>query len=116
MRYFLSILGRLIPVIMSYLLLAAHFSRNDSFLLVILSFGLLLLLLVRRHWVVWVSQAALILGALEWIRSMFGYITYRQSIGEDWVRLAIILTAVALFTGLSALAFRNRKLRAHYHR
>ena len=114
MKYLFSILGRLVPVILSYLLLAAHFSRNNVYTLAILSLGLLVLLLIRKPWVVIISQAALLLGALEWIRSMFGYISKRQATGEDWGRLAIILSIVALFTGLSALMFRTRKLRAHY--
>ena len=116
MKYLFSILGRLVPVILSYLLLAAHFSRNNVYTLVILSLGLLVLLLIRKPWIVIISQAALLLGALEWIRSMFGYISQRQATGEDWGRLAIILSIVALFTGLSALMFRTRKLRAHYQR
>jgi hypothetical protein len=116
MNYFFSILGRLVPVILSYLLLAAHFSRNNVHILVILSLGLMVILLIRKPWVVIISQAALLLGALEWIKSMVGYIIQRQAIGEDWGRLAIFLSIVALFTGLSTLLFRTRKLRAHYQR
>lgn len=59
-------------------------------------------------------QIILVLGALEWIRAMLGYIEIRKSMGEDWSRLALILITVALLTALSGLVFRNRSLRKRY--
>ena len=95
-----------IPVILSFVLLGAHFSRNDQIILVILSLGLPLLLAVRKPWVLWVLQLALLLGSIEWVRSTIAYIDVRKSIGEDWQRLAIILFSVATFTLISgALLF-----------
>jgi len=38
----------------------------------------------------------------------------RIAFGEPWTRLAVILAAVALCTGLSGLVFKNRRLRARY--
>jgi len=105
---------RLLPVIWSFGLLAAHFSRADLFPLVILSLLIPFLLLIRKAWVARSIQVLLILGAFEWIRAMFGYIEIRKSIGEDWGRLAIILVAVALLTACSGLVFQGKSLKKRY--
>jgi len=101
-------------VILSFGLLAAHFSRADMFPLVILALLIPFLLLVRKAWVARGMQVLLLIGAAEWIRAMFGYIEIRKSIGEDWGRLAIILLAVALLTACSGLVFRGKSLKLRY--
>ena len=105
---------RLIPVILSYGLLTAHFSRTNLFPLVIVSLILPFLLLIRKAWVARGIQIGLLLGAAEWIRSMFGYIEVRKAIGDDWGRLAIILVSVAILTACSGLVFRGKSLRIRY--
>jgi hypothetical protein len=105
---------RLVPVILSFGLLAAHFSRAGLLSLMILSLLLPFILLIRKAWVARSIQILLLLGAAEWIRAMFGYIELRKHIGEDWGRLAIILVTVALLTACSGLVFRGRSLRLRY--
>ena len=107
-------LVRLLPVIISFGLLAAHFSRAGLLPLVILSLALPLTLFIRKFWVARSIQLFLLLGALEWIRTMFGYIEIRKSMGEDWVRLAIIITFVALITACSGLVFTGKSLKKRY--
>jgi len=105
---------RLIPVIFSYLLLGAHFSRIGIFPLMILSPLLLFLLFIKHAWVARLLQGLLILGAIEWIRTIFLYVNIRKETGEDWTRLAIILGLVALFTVLSSLSFQHPSLKRRY--
>jgi hypothetical protein len=105
---------RLIPVLLSFGLLAAHFSRTNLFPLVILSLAIPLLLFIKKAWAARSIQFLLLLGAAEWIRAMFGYIGARKAIGDDWGRLAIILGAVALLTALSGLVFRGSHLKQRY--
>jgi hypothetical protein len=105
---------RLLPVILSFGLLAAHFSRANLFPLVILSLAIPFLLFIRKAWVARSIQLLLVLGAAEWIRAMFGYIEIRKSMGEDWGRLAIILVAVALLTACAGLVFQGKSLKRRY--
>lgn len=114
MAYFFSIFGRLVPVILSLLLIGAHFMRLDLYYVTAAAVLMLGLLFVRRAWSVRVIQAVLVLGGLEWFLAMFRYIGQRKEIGDDWTRLAIILSTVGLFTILSALVFFSKKLKAHY--
>jgi len=106
---------RVLPVILSLLLLAAHFYRAGLAPLTVLCVALPLLLLLRQTWVPRLFQVLLLLGALEWLRALYGFAAMRIAFGEPWLRLAIILGAVALFTGLSGLVFSNRKLRFRYY-
>ena len=59
-------------------------------------------------------QLMLILGSLEWLRSLYFFVAMRIAWDQPWMRLAIILGAVALFTALSGLVFKNNKLRSYY--
>jgi len=116
-NYLLNIMNilRLLPVILAFGLLAAHFSRVGIFPAVIISLATPFLLLIRRQWIARSIQVLLLLGAGEWIRAMFGYINVRKEIGEDWGRLAIILVTVALLTACSTLVFRGKSLKKRYH-
>jgi hypothetical protein len=97
---------RSLPVVLSALVLAAHFYRSRNLPLVALSLSLPLLLLVREHWSARVVQAGLFLGALEWLRTLAFFAGQRMEAGRPWTRLAVILGAVAALTALSALAVR----------
>jgi hypothetical protein len=107
-------LVRLLPVVISCLLLAAHFSRADNAVLVLISIAFPAILLLRRPWVVWTVQLALVLGGLEWIRRTVELVLQREAAGEPWTRLALILDGVALFTAGSALGFVSPALRQRY--
>ncbi|MDZ7335441.1 MAG: 4Fe-4S binding protein [candidate division KSB1 bacterium] len=104
----------LLPIILSCLLMAAHFSRANQHGLAISCLLLPLLLLVKRRWVARVIQVLLLLGALEWITTTLRIVQMRQAHGVPWMRLVIILGSVALFTALSALVFESRKLKQRY--
>ena len=105
---------KLIPVILSFLLLAAHFYRAMLFPLAILALVLLFFLFIKEKWVARLSQAVLVIGALEWVRTLLKLIEMRQAMDLPWTRLAVILGIVALFTGLSALVFQGHSLKERY--
>ena len=105
---------RLLPVILSFLLLGAHFYRAGLLPLTLLCVAVLFLLFLRKSWVPLLFQVLLVLGAFEWLRTLFMFAQMRIAFDEPWTRLAIILGAVALFTALSGLVFKNRKLASYY--
>ena len=107
---------RLIPVILSFLLLAAHFYRSELVVPATICVALLLLLIFRKPWVPKLFQLLFVLGALEWLRSLYYFAAMRIAWDQPWTRLAIILGAVALFTALSGLVFNNKAVRARYSR
>jgi hypothetical protein len=105
---------RLLSIIISFIILAAHFMHAGQMNLVYLMLALPFLLFFKKSWVPWFFQAVLLLGAVEWLRTLYFMTQVRIEYGEPWMRMAIILGAVALFTALSSLMFWNKKLSARY--
>jgi hypothetical protein len=105
---------RLLPLILSFLLLAAHYYRAGYPVLTMVCLGLLILLFYKKPWVPRLFRALLVLAALEWLRALYVIAAMRIAWDQPWTRLAIILGAVALFTLLSGLVFKNARLRAYY--
>lgn len=94
---------RLLPAILSALVLGAHASRNGWPLAVAaLLAATPLLLVARKLWAVRVVQAVLVLGALEWARTLLRLIDVRQAHGMPYVRMAWILGGVAIVCLLGA--------------
>ena len=103
-----------IPVVMSFVLLAAHFYRYDHMLFVVFALACPFLLLLQNKWGVRVVQLALVGGAIEWIRTLLVLQAIRAENGMAWTRLAFIIGGVALFTAFSALVFYHTSLQKKY--
>jgi hypothetical protein len=105
---------KLIPVVLCCLLLGAHFLRSGMLPLVALCLVLPGLLLLRRAWVARLLQAVLVLGALEWGRTLLVLVAQRQDAETPWARLAVILGVVIALNAASALLFCCRSLKDRY--
>lgn len=105
---------RILPVLLSYVLLAAHFLRTGNLIMVAVSLGLPFLLFVPRAWSARLLQLGLVLGAAQWVWTLVTLAQARRLAGGPWIRMAVILGAVAAVTLLSALVFRAKALRDRY--
>ena len=105
---------RCLPAVLSLWLLGAHFYRAGWMTVSVLCALLPLVLLVRRRWVPRLFQVVLVLGTLEWGRTLYLLVQMRMVFDQPWGRMALILGAVAGFTALSALLFETRALRRRY--
>jgi hypothetical protein len=105
---------RLVPVILSSLVLGAHFMRAGIGSLVLLSLFMPFLLLVRERWAARVVQCFLVLGALEWVRTTVVLVAERREARQDWTRLVLILGFVTVVTGASALIFQSRSIATRF--
>jgi hypothetical protein len=104
----------IVPAVLAFLLLAAHFHRAGATLLVPVCVALAVLVCLRRTWAPRVAQAALVLGSLEWIRTLFAFAADRVALGRPWARLAVILGAVVAFTLLAAWLLQTPRARRWY--
>lgn len=105
---------RLLPVLISFALLAAHFFRAGQLVVALLPLLLLIPLMFRQTWVPWLIQLALLLGAVEWLHTLVNIAQTQIEFGLPWIRMVLILGAVALFTAFSGLVFRSKALRNRY--
>ena len=95
-------------------LLGAHFYRASTWPLVLACGALVVLLAWPRAWVARLVQWALVLGAAEWLWTAFLLVQQRLALGQPWLRLSLILGAVAVFTAATALVFRHAGLRSRF--
>ncbi len=105
---------RFVPVVLSALLMAAHFSHAGNTGMAAVSLVFPALLLVRRPWAARGVQVGLILASVEWFWTLATLARQRVASGEPWLRLALILGTVAILTAASALVFSSEKLRRRY--
>ena len=96
------------------ILLAAHFYRAGHLALAALAVGVLVLLAVQRAWAARVLQLALLAGAFEWLRTLAMFASTRMALGQPYLRLTLILVAVAVFTAVSAAVFQQSAVRRRY--
>jgi hypothetical protein len=104
----------LVPVVLSLAVLGAHFLRYGNWIGVIGSLVLIALLFVRRPWVARLMQAVLVLGTLEWIRTLHALMTVRAAHDLPFARMAVILGVVAAVSLCSALLFQAPALKRRY--
>ena len=103
-----------IPIVLSLVVLGAHFMRYGNTIGVACAAAVIGLLFVRKAWVARVAQVVLVLGALEWVRTLYSLTQVRIALDQPYERMVLILGAVALMTFCSALLFQSRALKEVY--
>jgi hypothetical protein len=109
-------IASLVPAVLSFVLLAAHGYRAGLPWVAPVCLVLAVVACVPRRWAATVAQVALMLGALEWVRTLFAFAGARVAQGRPVLRLALILGAVIAFTLLSAWLLRTGAARRWYER
>ncbi|MBW8000636.1 MAG: hypothetical protein FVQ80_01265 [Planctomycetes bacterium] len=107
---------KLLPVLLSSLLIAAHTMRKGAPLwLAILCIALpAIVLFFPKRWAARLVQVYLIIAAAEWSRTLFILANKRIENHEPWMRFALIIGAVALLTAASACVFFSKSLKSRY--
>jgi hypothetical protein len=103
-----------VPVILSLVAIGAHFLRYDILIGVAGVLLLIALLFVRRPWVARMTQVVLVIGALEWLRTLYELLLLRVGLGQPFLRMSIILGIVAVVTICSALLFQSVTMKKIY--
>ena len=99
---------RILPFLLCSLLMAAHLFRANLLILMIISLLIPFALIIKSKISLRIVQITLVIYSLEWIRTMISYVAERIENGDNWLRLAIILSVVALANLLSILPLKNR--------
>jgi len=103
-----------VPIVLSLIVLGAHFLRDANHLGVAVAVGLTGLLFVKRPAAARVVQVALVLGALEWVWTIYALVQVRTAMGMPATRMMVILGVVAAATALSAGLFQTKALKRIY--
>ncbi len=102
------------PVVVSSLLIGAHFFRHGQFFFMAIGLFPLVALLVRHPLSARLIQGILTLAAVSWLRTAYHLAAIRAAMGMPYTRLLIILCAVAGFTFASIFVFQSKTLREFY--
>ncbi len=105
---------RLVAPVLALLLLAASFFRAGNEVMVVAVAGLLILLAVPQPWAARTVQVALALGALRWVWMAWAMAGVRVAAGVPYLRMVLILGAVAVLTLLATAVFQSGRLRRYY--
>lgn len=97
------------PFFLSSLALAAHFLRQGSTGFLLIYINLPLLLLLKRRWGVRIIQFFLLLGIIEWLRTIDILVNLRMDAQEPWLQMVIIFFFVILFVVYALLNFERKK-------
>jgi hypothetical protein len=103
-----------ILVVLSLVVLGAHFLRygNEAGVAVSLAPGALLF--VRKPLAARVVQVVLVLGAIEWAHTLYELVQLRLAQGMPATRIVIILGAVIVLTAASVLLFETQTMKRIY--
>jgi len=106
---------RLIPLIIAFLLLGAHFLRGGHMILAGVSILAPLLLLIKKRWMLLLVQWLAYSGALVWIQTTFSLIQQRRMTGVPWVRMLLILSGVTVLTLYAGYLLSSDIVKRRYH-
>ncbi len=106
--------SKIIPYILTCVLIAAHFMRASNGFMVIVSTLFPLMLFIKKPWVPMISQIFAYLGAGLWLGTTLDIAKERLMMGDDWIRMAAILGVVALFSAWSGILLNHDKVTEHY--
>ena len=99
---------RIVMTVIALLLAGAHYGRAGDTILKYLFLALPLLLLVRKKWSDMILAVSISLTVPVWINTTLNIIDVRRAAEVPWIRMAIILGGVALFSLITAfLTFRH---------
>ncbi len=105
---------QLSPVILSSLLISAHFLRHGRIILTGIGFVPLAVLLIRHPISARITQVILLLATGIWIWTLVTLVRQRVAAGLPYAGVIWILGGVIVFTLTSAFVFRFRTLRDFY--
>ena len=105
---------RLIPAILAFLLLGAHFLRSGNIFLLGLCVLTPCLLLIKKRWILLLVRWLAYAGALVWIHTIFVLVRQRIITGDPWGRMLLILLGVMLFTIYAGYLLGSDGIRQRY--
>lgn len=101
-------------IILCLLLIGAHFLRVGNIILVVILLLSPLLLLLKKPVSARIVQVILLLGSVEWIRTIVMTVRFRIHIQQPWGRYMIIMGSVTFLTIAAAALFNLRNLKSRY--
>ena len=101
-------------LVVSLILLGAHFLRYGNVFGLAASLALIGLLFVRSPWAARIIQVGLVLGAVEWAYTLYELVQMRLAQDVPVARMVAIIGTVTVVTLASALVFQTKTMGRMY--
>jgi len=105
---------RILPFIISMILMAAHFLREGNVILVIIFLAVPLILFIKKRWALLSALIFDLAAVLLWALTAFELVQARLAAGADWIRMFLILLAVAAFTAWAGYLLNGKLFKERY--
>jgi hypothetical protein len=107
---------RVVALILAFLILGVHFLRQENLALMLFCFLVPFFLLIKRRWSLIVIQVCAYGGVFVWLYTMVLLVQERMLLGSSWVRMTVILSVVAMFTGITGALLNASLIQERYPR
>ena len=101
-------------VVLTALLVAAHFLRAGNITLVIVCLAAPSLLLIKQRWSLIVLQLLAYAGAVIWLITLVQLVSERIAVGRSWGGVVVILGTTALVAVITGLLLNSPGFKARY--
>jgi hypothetical protein len=105
---------RLLPILLANLLFSAHLFRNFGMLPAVITALTLSLLFLRAGWALRLHQSLMAVSIVFWIRAAVVLTLFRMDMGQPYLRLLLILSAVTLFTAWALFHSNGEKIKGYF--
>ncbi|HEM48991.1 MAG TPA: hypothetical protein ENO27_02155 [Caldithrix sp.] len=102
---------RLLPLIFTQLLFAAHIMRSFGVIWALVVLMLLITLVIHREWIIRLWQIIIAFEIIEWIRTTLIIVQLRLAVEMPYLRLLIIMGAVILFNLFIIYWLQRKRIR-----
>ncbi len=104
----------LIPIIFSYLLIAAHFYRRGNLILTVIIICIPLVLFFKKRFSIYIIQIGLILSIAVWIKTFIFLNNIYTRYNMPFTKAGLILSGVIIVSALSILILRLKIFKKVY--
>ena len=101
-------------MVLAAILLAAHYLRTFSIVLMVICLAAPLLLFIKKRWSMLAVQVLTVVGAVIWLFMLNGIIQERLQEGRSWLASGIILGVVAGYTLLTGWLLSSPVVKEKY--
>lgn len=108
------IILRIIPSIISALVLSAHFLRDGEFLSVLLTILAPFLFWIKERWSLNTLRLLIFLGGIIWLWTTIELVLNQIANEAPWFRMAIILVLITIFTFFSGYLLNSPVVKKTY--
>jgi len=106
---------RISLLIITYLLLSAHFLRDGDTLLSIACLIIPFLLFIKKKWSLIVVQLFTYLGVIVWIMTLINLINERVQSNDQWIRMILILLLIIALTTYVSIFLNSKIIKDKYY-